>query len=208
MEKHRNKSTGISLLLGALLIIATMVLHPSGGSLERIVQITGIIMVSHALAITSLPFVFFGFYGLSKALPDRYHLNQLALIIVGVALMAAMFAALFNGLVLPYFLGQYADNLEQNAQVLRPIANFSFSINKPLDYIFIAGICAAIEIYSLKMLKDAKWIGYLGIAITVFAIIGAITGFAFISLTGFRIFTFSVAAWVLASGVWLMRKGS
>jgi len=203
MENHFYKSTGISLISGALLIILTMVLHPSGGSIEHIIKISKTITIAHSLAIFSLPVILFGFYGLTIALLDKWKLSILAFIIISFGLIAAMFAAIFNGLTLPYFLNQYSERLEDNIEVLKPITNYSFAINIPLDYIFIIACCTAILIYSIVILlenKFPKWIGYLGVFITIFAIVGGLTEFVFTSLTGFRIFTFSLATWILSSG--------
>jgi small-conductance mechanosensitive channel len=119
-----------------------------------------------------------------------------------------MFAAVFNGLTLPYFLNQYSERLEENIEVLKPITNYSFAINIPLDYIFIIACCIAILIYSIIILlenKFPKWIGYLGAFIVLFSIVGGLTGFIFTSLTGFRVFTFSIAVWILSSGVLLYK---
>ncbi|QLG44696.1 hypothetical protein [Costertonia aggregata] len=210
MEKHYFKSTGISLISGALLIILTMVLHPSGGSIEHIIKISKTITIAHSLAIFSLPILLFGFYGLTLRLMDKWKLSFLGFIIIAFGLIAAMFAALFNGLTLPYFLNRYADRLEQNIETLKPITNFSFAVNVPLDYIFIIACCLSILIYSLIILfegKMPKWIGYLGIFITLFSIVGGLTDFVFTSLTGFRIFTFSIAAWVLSNGICLIKFG-
>ncbi|WP_438422772.1 hypothetical protein [Aquimarina macrocephali] len=208
MKNHFYKSTGISLISGALLIIITMVLHPSGGGIEHIIKISKTIMIAHSLAIFSLPIILFGFYGLTICILDKWRLSILAFIIISFGLIAAMLAALFNGLVLPYFLNQYSNRLDDNLEMLKPITNFSFSINIPLDYIFIIACCIAILIYSVIVLiedKLPKWIGFLGVFITLFAIIGGLTGFVFTSLTGFRIFTFSIAAWVLSSGLHLIK---
>lgn len=208
MDHHANKSTGVSLISGSLLIIATMVLHPAGGSLEHIVEISGIITISHAMAIACLPLVAFGFYGLSYRLQDKWRLSHLAFLIILFGLIAAMFAALVNGLTLPYFLGQYADSLSENSEVLQPIVNYGFSLNKPLDYIFITACCVAVCIYSVIMIRTGqlpKWIGYLGALIVLFALTGALTDFVFTSLQGFRIFTFSLAGWILATGFSMTR---
>ncbi|WP_394750218.1 hypothetical protein [Spongiimicrobium salis] len=204
MEKHNYKSTGVALLLGALLIIATMTLHPSGGSMEHIIAISRIITISHGMAIACLPLLVFGFYGLTQELMDSGKLSVLALIIITFGLIAALFAALFNGLALPFFLTHYTDNLSEYKDILHPITTFSFSINKALDYIFIAASCLAISIYSVLMLKSVifpKWLGYFGISLFIFVIIGVLTGFVFTNLTGFRIFTFSLAAWVLSAAI-------
>ena len=48
MGKHFHKSSGISLITGSLLIIATMGLHPTGGSIEYIIKITKSITATHS----------------------------------------------------------------------------------------------------------------------------------------------------------------
>jgi len=209
MKNHFYKSTGISLLIGSFMIIVTMVLHPSGGSIDHIIEISKLITIIHALAILSLPFILFGFYGLTFRLLDKWKLTVLAFIIMVFGLIAAMFAALVNGLTIPYFLGQYADRIEQTEAVLKPIMSYSFAINKPLDYVFIIACLLAIAIYSAIIIRVKKfpvWVGYLGILLLVFAIIGATTGFVFTSLTGFRIVVFSLAGWILSAGVFLIRS--
>lgn len=209
MEKQFYKSSGISLITGSLLIIATMGLHPTGGSIEYIIKITKSITATHSLAIFSLPLLFFGFYGLTNALLDKWKLAKLALIIMGFGLIAAMFAALINGLTLPYFLGKYENSIAENADMLKLIINYGFAINKPLDYIFIIATCLAITIYSLLIVssnKLPKWIGYFGISLILFAIIGLLTGFVFSNLIGFQIFIFGIATWFLATGISLIKS--
>jgi hypothetical protein len=208
MEKHFHKSSGISLITGSLLIIATMGLHPTGGNIEYIIKITKSITATHSLAIFSLPLLFFGFYGLTNALLDKWKLAKLGLIIMGFGLIAAMFAALINGLTLPYFLGKYENSIAENADMLKLIINYGFAINKPLDYIFIIATCLAITIYSLLIVssdKLPKWIGFFGLSLIVFVIIGLLTGFVFSNLIGFQIFIFGIAIWFLATGISLIK---
>lgn len=209
METNFYKSTGISLTIGSFLATTTMMLHPSGGNIEHIIQMSRPLKITHALAIFCLPFILFGFYGLTFKLSDKWKSSSLAFIIIAFGLFAAMLAALFNGLALPYFLGLYSENLEQNITTIKPIINYGFAINKALDYVFIVSLCTAISIYSLITIKSnklPKWIGYFGILILIFAVIGATTNFAFTSLTGFRIFVFSIAAWILFSGISLIQS--
>lgn len=209
MEINFHKSTGISLTIGSFLAITTMMLHPSGGNIEHIIQMSIPLKITHALAIFCLPFILFGFYGLTFKLSAKWKLSSLAFIIIAFGLFAAMLAALFNGLALPYFLGQYSENLEQDITTIKPIINYGFAINKALDYVFIISFCTAISIYSLIIIKSKKlpkWIGYFGIVILIFAIIGSSTNFVFTSLTGFRIFVFSIAGWILCSGISLIQS--
>jgi len=177
--------------------------------LKKIIQTAGPITSAHVIAIFCLPFVFFGFYGLSRRLEDQWKFTSLALIILGFGLVAAMFAAVLNGLSLPYFLKQYSEKLEENIAVLKPIVNYSFSLNTSLDYIFIVASILAISIYSMIIIFSRnfpRWIGYLGILLFLFVLIGVITDFLFTSLMGFRVFTFSLAGWILITGYFLIKQ--
>jgi len=206
MEFNFYKSTGLSLSLGSFLAIITMTLHPSGGNIEHIIQITTSLQITHSLAIFCLPFILFGFYGLTHKLSEKWKSSTLAFIIITFGLFAAMLAALFNGLAIPHFINQYSENL--NTTIIKPIVNYSFAINKSLDYVFIVSLCLAISIYSFLIItlkKLPKWIGYFGILILIFSIIGAITNFVFTNLTGFRIYVFSIAVWILYTGISLIK---
>lgn len=209
METNFYKTTGLSLTIGSFLAITTMIIHPVGTNIEHIIELSKPLQITHTLAIFCLSFILFGFYGLTHKLSDKRKISTLAFIIIGFGLVAAMLAALFNGLALTFFLNQYSDNLEQNNAIIKPIVNYGFAINKGLDYVFIVSFCLAISIYSVIMIiskKLPKWIGYFGIVILIFALIGAVTNFMFTSHSGFRIFVFSIAGWILCSGISLIKS--
>ncbi len=209
MANQFHKSSGFALILGSLLMICTMILHPSGGSIKHIIAISNTIIAAHSLAIFSLPIILFGFYGLSDKLSESYKISTLALMIIAFGLIEAMLAALINGLAIPYFLEKYADNPEMHESIIKPIIIFGFSMNKPLDYVFIGAFCLAISLYSLLMIRTRKmpvWLGYYGILLMAASVTGALTGFVFTSLMGFRIFVFSLAGWILITGYFLIRK--
>ncbi len=209
MKKQFYTTAGISLSTGSLLAITTMVLHPSGGTLEDVISQAPQMQIAHAIAIACIPFMLFGFYGLSDILLGQRKLSKLALISATLGLFSAMLAALFNGLILPNFLNEYSANLDENETVLNIIASYGFSINKALDYVFIVALIFGILIYSILIIKTqkiSKYLGYFGLLILIFSIIGGLTGFTFTSLIGFRIFVFSVAVWILCSGILLIQS--
>ncbi len=211
METNFYKSTGISLIVGSFLTIITMLLHPSGGDIEQLIKVSKSLQIAHSLAIFSLPFMLFGFYGLTHILSNKWRFSTLAFIIVAFGLFAAMLAALFNGLALPQFLTRYTKNITENTTVLYAIMNYGFTINKALDYVFIIGLCLAIVTYSLLIIssnKLPKWVGYFGIVVLTFLVIGLISNFTFTSLIGFRIFVFSIAGWILFCGGYLIKYSS
>ena len=186
-----------------------MILHPSGGSLDVIIKTRKPIAFAHGLAIFCLPFVVFGFFGLTKKLSDKSGISVLAFITIGIGVIAAMFAAIFNGLALPHFLSLYENNLNDSISHLRPITKFSFAVNRALDYIFISSFCLAVFLYSILIVTSRRlpvWIGYLGISLILFALFGLLLGFEFIGLFGFRIFTFALAGWILLTSFYLFSR--
>lgn len=209
MENHFQRSSGFCLIVGSFLLIVTMVLHPSGGSIEHILKIRDVIVVSHSLAIFSLPFVGFGFYGLSMSLLTSSKISLLSFFIAVLGLIAAMLAATINGLTLPLFVSAYSGEVEQNLDVLKPILRYGFSINKPMDYIFIAASCLSMGIWSVLIIRDAtfpRWTGYYGLLLLVLGVAGVVVRFNFIDLFGFRVFVFGLVSWVVSMGVFLIRE--
>ncbi|TXD73245.1 hypothetical protein [Aequorivita antarctica] len=140
---------------------------------------------------------------------DKYRFAIFGFIFASLALIAALLAALINGLTLPFFLGKYAIDGSKKEIILKAIVNYSFALNKSLTYICIAFFCVSILIYSITILlfsKFPKWIGYIGVFIVLFAIIIAVNGFVLTTLYGFRIFAFGLVSWLVSAGIILLRS--
>ena len=203
-----NKPAGRSLIAGAVLAFVTMTLHPSGGSLEHIARIYNIIVFSHALAIGSLPLLALGFWGLSTRLMTRTALSLLAFFTVLFGLISVMLAGLFNGLVLPFYAVKQIDQTGANLDTVRLIVQYGSTINRSLDYVFIAAISIAIGIWSGLILQTRllpRWLGYGGLLLIGVIGLGAITNFDFIGLTGFRLIIFGLVSWIVLIG-WSFSK--
>lgn len=70
MELSFKNLSGICLFFGSLLATLTMLIHPVGGSLGDIAHMKSAFNFSHGMAIFCLPFIAFGFWGLSDVLYD------------------------------------------------------------------------------------------------------------------------------------------
>jgi hypothetical protein len=208
MDKSFQKFSGISLIISSILLVLTMVLHPTGGDVKHIMQMHDVAIIAHSLAIFALPFMVFGFYGLSITLLTNNKISLLAFIFVCFALFAGMMAASINGLILPMFVENYVNEFEQNASILKPILKYGSFFNKAMDYVMIIGILVAISIWSILIIQSTKfpkWIGYYGLNLLVIALFGAFLDFNFVNLFGFRIFVFGLVSWIVLIG-WLMKK--
>jgi hypothetical protein len=205
------KTSGYSLLIASALLILTMSIHPIGGSLEHIQNMQHVFVFSHGLAIFCLPFIAFGFYGLTCVLSDDRKFSLLAFIILITGLIAAMFAGLTNGILIPNFVSNHLDDSNTNFNTVELIVKFGFEFNKALDYILVAAISAAILIWSILMQRSIvypRWLGLLGGVLFVLFLVGWHMGFNYSSLWGFRIFIFMLVGWICFAGGYMIRSGA
>ena len=200
MENKFKQVSGYSLLIGAVFLIVAMTFHPSGGSIENIVRTKVSFMLSHALAIVSLPFIGFGFFGLSSALVSKSKMSFLALFISFFGLVAAMIAGSVNGFALPLFLSKVTRQEEFNVATVTFIIRYGSYINIVMDYICLGFISLAIAIWSVLIIKNVnhlKWLGYYGITILTCGLILAAYGYNLAGLFLFRIVVFAVVSWII-----------
>lgn len=201
-------SSGLSLLVGSILATLTMVMHPLGGNIEHISKIKNVLIFSHSTAIFCLPFVGFGFLGLTKLLQTKSKLSTLAFIICCFGLIAAMIAATINGLTLPEFATAYAADagaVEINERIIR----YGHCINTPMAMILIFAFSLAVAIWSVIIVQTGKLpvrIGYFGLVIILFGLTGIFFSFNFADLPGFRFFVGGLVVWKIAVGISLLRS--
>jgi hypothetical protein len=203
MNLRFNRTTSLCLIIGSVMLVTTMVLHPAGGSAKEILHIYNLAVGTHSLAIFSLPFLVFGFWGLTDTLLSPSKLSILGFIVICFSFVAGMIAATMNGLVLPFFVKKNINDFEQNEQILKPIIDYGLKINLAMDYILIVGLLTAISIYSFLILKYHKklnWIGYLGFALLPIAFLATFLNFNFTSISGFRLFVFAIVIWIISVG--------
>jgi len=204
MKNKLYVSTGICLSLGSVLLIATMILHPTGGDIPYLLGISSQLKVSHSIGICSVPISLFGFYGLTVALLDRYKFSVLGFVFVSIGLIAALLAALLNGIILPKFIEKFSGQLSETGDILEIFVAYNFTLNTAFDYIFIVGGSLAIAIYSSLMLRSVNFpslLGYAGLIILFLAGIALVFNLPFTSLLGFRFFTLTVAGWIGLVGI-------
>ncbi|WP_299211323.1 hypothetical protein [uncultured Aquimarina sp.] len=203
MQNQLEKSAGIALIIGSILVIITMVFHPVGGNFEHLLKISKMAITSHALAILSIPILTFGFWGLTVRLGKNNSLSLLGFIIIVFGLLAGMMAAAINGLALSFFIKRYHGQSTEIIAQINHIIHYGFALNKAMDYIFIAACCFAIVLWSIVIVKKSilpKWIAYLGILLGITAIILMLFNVAFTNLYSFRIFIAGLVSWIILTG--------
>lgn len=209
MNNSSEQKQGIALIIFTVLLVFTMVLHPAGGNVAYLISITRTIVITHAIAILSLPFGWIGFQGVTKRIGTERFGSMIASAMMALGLVAVMLAAATNGIVLPIFLQHYKDASPERIESIKPVLRYSFAINHAFDYIYTVAFCLAILGWSIAILTTKKlpvWIGWLGILVSVFAAVTFLSGVAVNNLNGFRIFVTSLVVWILIVGIALCRK--
>lgn len=209
MTHSFEKKAGISLIVFIILLVFTMVLHPTGGSVEHLIHISNVIIITHSIALLSLPFGWIGFLGLTRRIGTDHFGAVLAMVMLSFALVAVLLAAATNGLALPIFLQHYKDATPEAIDAIKPILRYSFAVNHAFDYIYTGALCLAILGWSIAILQTRKlavWIGWLGIALVIIVVAMVIGGVALNNLQGLRLFITSIVLWILLVGMALCRK--
>jgi type II secretory pathway component PulF len=170
IEREFKRTAGICLLFGALLATLAMTLHLNGGDIEHVIKIKSVLAFSHSIAIFCLPFIGFGFWGLSKILETKSKISTLAFFIFSFGLFAAMVAATINGLTLPNFASNYSTN-DIEISTIKKIIDYGKFINIPMAVIFIAATSLSVGLWAFLIIQTSKlpkWIGYFGLMIIAF----------------------------------------
>jgi hypothetical protein len=208
MKTNFQKLAGYCLVIGSILMVLTMVLHPSGGNLEHIIKISKVLIISHSIAIFSIPFIAFGFYGVSETLRTNSKISYLGFTFVGFSLVAVMLAGSINGLILPMYVSKFHSETVQNLETIKLIINYGSKFNKAMDFIFIVGYSIAMFIWSVVIIQTSKqprWLGFYGFILLAFVIIGFLIEFDFISVWGFRIYIFGIVSWIILAGFFMIK---
>ena len=209
MNNSPEKNAGLALIAFTVLMTFTMLLHPAGGSVHHLIRITTTIVITHAIAIFSLPFGWIGFWGLTRKLGMDNFASLLGFAMISLGLVAVLIAAASNGIVLPIYLQDYKVATDQTIESIRPVLRYSFAINHAFDYIYTGAFCTSILCWSVTILRTKKlpaWIGWLGIVLAIAAVIIFIVGVQVNSLQGFRLFVTSIVIWILIVGVTLYKQ--
>jgi len=209
MKNQPTYYSGPALILASVMMTITMVMHPTGGSFEHLQHISTMIIITHSLAILSIPITIFGFLGLTKRLSTDNPLSIGAFITVCIGMFAVLMAAAFNGLALPLFIGQFHNPSSEIRSSLTLLLSYNSTLNHSFDYIFIAGIVIAITLWSVVIIRTkvfAVWVGYFGIVTCLLVIAGMAAGFLFVNLTGFRVFIAGLVVWMMIIGFILKKQ--
>jgi hypothetical protein len=205
---RQNRTSAIGMVIASCLLVVTMVLHPSGGNIDRILATIRIIVISHSIAIVAMPILIACFKELANILKADQFITRCAFVTSIVALGAGVLAAAINGLALPIFVMENAVVGKQDLATVRIVLRSFIAFNHAFDYILIGGLCLSTLFWSLRILQSrlfSVWCAYVGIAWTLISMLMLITGFELLTLDGFRVFIAGQVVWFICIAVSMYR---
>lgn len=208
IETKFRKLAGIGLAFGSVLATLTMALHPLGGTLAAIAKMSNSFIFTHGMAIFCIPFIAFGFWGLSTVLITKSRMSFLAFSVICFGLVAVLIAGTIDGFVLPSFASKYANSSVDNA-ILHSIRTYGFFINLAFDYIFIGAFSVALLIWSCLIIYHKQlpvWLGYYGLLIVLSTVAAVLLKFNLANVFGFSLYIFGIVSWKIVAGIVLMRS--
>ncbi|MDH3650444.1 MAG: hypothetical protein OEQ53_12230 [Saprospiraceae bacterium] len=209
MNLSKNKASALAIIIGSVMIVVTMALHPTGGSLEYVASIAQVGIYVHTLAIASIPLLLLGFLGLTSFLKDAHILSPAAFVIYAFGMVAVMIAAAINGLATPDFILENLEDSDATTQEqMKLILSYQLSLNHALDKIFIMSTCVSSIMWSLAILKSQSlpiWIGITGVVLGLAGTGLFVAGFIGLDVQEFGLFIFGYAGWSILVGIFLWR---
>ncbi|HMF57789.1 MAG TPA: hypothetical protein VK619_15710 [Pyrinomonadaceae bacterium] len=211
----RSSIYGIALIFGSLGMVVTMLFHPTGHDLlaqaDQLARRNEMIaVVTHSLALASIPVLFFGFLGLSKRLGWDHALVPAALVAYGFGAVAAMCAAVFSGLVAPVLTRQMLTADDSTQQVLDAVFHHNGLLNQGFAKVFVVASSLAIVFWSVSILRIgsfARAAGLVGCFVGLVGLAGILSGHLRLDVHGFALFIFAQSVWTILIGVLLCRPG-
>jgi len=214
---HRDRLSGLALVVGALMMVITMVLHPTGGSFEHIARISTVAVRVHALALLSLPVTLLGFLGLTARLrrtASSEVLSVAAFVTHAFGAAAALCAAVINGLATPAFvkvISEEAHALDAaSLDAAHMAVAYAFRLNTGFDVVFMLAVVVSAGLWSAAILASRelpRWCGWLGAVAAAVGLVLLVSGAIGLSVREFGLFVFGYAAWSVTVGVLLWGRG-
>jgi hypothetical protein len=207
-----NKVYGIALIVGTLLSVVTMALHPSRfdprASAEVVAHQMSVLVTVHALALLSLPLLVFGFAGVTRRAGWHRPEALLAFIIYAFSAVAIMFAAIADGLINAALMPQTLNASDLKLQAVNAALSYNFQLNQACAKVFVVGMSLAIIFWSITLSKLGgleRRVGMLGWFVSLAALFGFMSGHVQMSAHGFGLIVFLQAVWVIALGISMLR---
>jgi hypothetical protein len=202
---------GWALILGALMTLVTMALHPTGADMLRdYATFAPRTILAHGLAIAALPLTVFGWLALGRRLrgAGARAEAEFGLVTYALAAVAVLTAGIASGLLAPMLAERILAAGAESDAMLRALFRYNGMVNQGFATVFVAASAVAMTIWSAGALR----MGGLPRALAGF---GLLVGLVLFGITAagrlrldvhhFGMIVVAQSAWTVGVGVVLIR---
>lgn len=204
---NQDRTGGLALIIGSICMVVTMAFHPSGGTVEKLIQFASLTRYTHALALLSLPVSLLGFVVLARRVGPAGPVATAALVLIGFSFIAAMSAAVINGFAVPAMV-EHTGAKPESRDMLVAVLRYNHFLNAAFAQVHMVAAAAAMLLWSLAILKSGglpAWAGWLALLFGVLELAGVFAGVMNTSVHGFGLFVLSFSIWTIIVGALLCR---
>jgi hypothetical protein len=206
--------SGLALIAASCGMIITMAFHPTGhvAAAEAEAMIRRLIAV-HSLALTCVPILFLGAWGLTRRLESGERIAISGLVFYTFGLVAVTGAAVADGLITPSVLRQLITSAGQPSAIegWRMISRYTFEMNQAYAQVFVGAASMAIVLWSIAIWRSAKLargLAVYGCILGPVTVAGMVSGHLHLDAHGFGIVALGQAIWFIIAGslLWSYRE--
>jgi len=206
----KDPAAGTMLIVGALLGVVVMALHPTGhGLAEDFQRQAALGSIVHGVAIAGIPVTFLGLLGLWRRLGGT-RLATAGLVAYAWAGVAVLSAAVMSGFVSATLLGRSLQAGDESAKTLtHALADLSYQMNQGYAKVFFVASCVALLLFSAGILATrrlAPAAGSAGLVIAALLLVLFGVGHLTMDVHGFGAMTVAQSLWFVAVGALLCRE--
>jgi len=209
----QDRISGIAIIVGSLMAILTMALHPVGGDLQRdidyLTRAAPVAFWVHVLALVAIAVQAFGFVGFFRSLGPDLAFARAGLISLIIAWIAVFGAAVAGGILSTGIVELYPqlDASEQTA--MHVLWNYNGMVNQTLGRIWVVGTCLGVLPWSALMWPHSipwKIASVLGLAVGGIGLLSIVTGQLRLNVAGASLFVAGFSLWAVLVGGLLCRR--
>jgi len=203
-----NRLGGIALFAGAIALLVTMALHPTGqqiaGSFHGMELLN---MLVHTLGIASMPVSLLGGIVLWKRLDGRGRHALIALVFFAAAMAAGLCAGTISGFVAPNIIRRM-QTADADAKYWDAVAHLAWWMNQAFARVLVLATWTAILFWSLAIRRTSRltpWIATYGLVCAPLVLLVVGSGHIQLDVHGFGLVVLLQSVWFLAVGSALYR---
>lgn len=209
------RKSGIALIAGAVGLIVTMAMHPTGAAssltAEQVAHLVIGSGIAHSLAMVSGLLLFLGACGLTRSTGGADRIAFSALVTFGFACVAVLMATAVSGFIMPAVMRRMVGDVPENAHQWQMMMFSIFQINQAFSRIYSVATSLAMILWGISALRNGgfgRGIAIYGCVVSALIIVGIAIGHIRLNVHGMTVVALAQAIWFIVVGAQLRSRSA